>query len=71
MRNDDRADMLGDAALDRMIGSGSTLLALEIPADCVSGVRENLRALLAVALTLSDADKPALPVVEIAPVYRP
>lgn len=63
-------DWLDDATLDAMIWSSAATIRLTIPAEHLPGTRANLRSLLSVARTLIDADKPARPVVEIAPVYR-
>jgi hypothetical protein len=63
-------DNLDDATLDAMIQSSAATIRLTIPPEYWPGTRENLRSLLAVARTLIETDKPARPVVEIAPVFR-
>lgn len=61
---------LSDDALDVMLLATAETIRLDIPADCLAGVRDNLRAVLAVAATLAEPETPCSQVMELAPVYR-
>ena len=61
---------LSNDALDAMLLATAETIRLDIPADCLAGVRDNLRAILAVAATLAEPEAPCSQVMELAPVYR-
>jgi len=64
-------EALDDAALDGLMDGASQAVGLAIPPEYRDGVRANLRALLEVGRSLVEVEKPARPIVEVAPVYQP